>query len=178
MIKKILVAVDGSDHAAKAIAFGADIAAKYDAELLLVHVLLRQELPRDLQRIAEVEHLAAGGGRPAPAAAEVGLPVADLGSYLNLADGHVTMTVDLLSELGEKILENAEEAAREHGATKIAKRIEDGKPVDRILSLAKSEAADLIVTGARGLSDVKALILGSVSHKLAQMSPVTCVTVR
>ncbi len=47
-----------------------------------------------------------------------------------------------------------------------------------ILDIAKSENADLIVTGARGLSDVKALVVGSVSHKLAQMSPVTCVTVR
>lgn len=178
MIKKILVAVDGSDHAAKAIAFAADIAAKYDAELLLVHVLLRQELPRDLERIAEAEHLVARDGRGTPAAAEAGLPVADLGSYLNLADGHVTMTADLLNELGQKILDNAEKAARGHGARNIVKRIEDGKPVERILDLAGSEKVDMIVTGARGLSDVKALILGSVSHKLAHMSPVTCVTVR
>jgi nucleotide-binding universal stress UspA family protein len=178
MVKKILIAIDGSDHAGKAVAFGADIAAKYGAELLLVHVLLRQELPRDLQRIAEAEHLVPGDGRAMPAAAAAGLPVADLGSYLNLADGHVAMTRDVLHELGEKILDNAETVAREHGAGKIVKRIEDGKPIDRILQLARSEKVDLVVTGARGLSDVKALILGSVSHKLAQMSPVTCITVR
>lgn len=178
MIKKILVAIDGSDHAAKAVAFGADIAAKYGAELVLVHVLLRQELPRDLQRIAEAEHLLAGDGRRVPAGAAVGLPVADLGSYLNLSDGNVTMTKEILRELGEKILDNAERSALDHGAGKIVKRIEDGKPVEVILDIAKSENADLIVTGSRGLSDLKALVVGSVSHKLAQMSPVTCVTVR
>lgn len=173
MIKKVLVAIDGSDHAAKAVAFGADIAAKYGAELILAHVLLRQALPRDLKRIAEAEHLVAGEGRQVAAEAAAGL-----GSYLNLADGKVAMTTDILREIGNKILDNAERSALDHGAVKITKRIEDGKPVDVILNIAKSEKADLIVTGARGLSDMKALFAGSVSHKVAQMSPVTCVTVR
>jgi nucleotide-binding universal stress UspA family protein len=34
------------------------------------------------------------------------------------------------------------------------------------------------VTGARGLSDISSLLLGSVSHRLAHLAPVTCVTVR
>ena len=38
--------------------------------------------------------------------------------------------------------------------------------------------ADMIVSGARGLSNIKARFVGSVSHKLAQLSPVTCVSVR
>jgi nucleotide-binding universal stress UspA family protein len=177
VIKKALVAVDGSDHASKAVALGADIAAKYDAELVLLHVLLRQELPRDLQRIAAAEHLVSGDGRRAPAAAAAGLPVADLGSYLNLAVDNSAMTEDVLRVLGKRILDNAESLALDHGVRKVAKRIEDGKPVDVILEIAKSVGADLIVTGARGLSNAKALVVGSVSHKIAQMSPVTCVTV-
>ena len=176
-INKVLVAIDGSNHAAKAVALAADIAAKYGAELVLLHVLLRQELPRDLQRIAEAEHLVSGDGRRVPAASAAGLPVADLGSYLNLADGNATMTEDILRVLGNKVLDNAERSALEHGAGKITKRIEDGKPVEAILDVAKSGNVDLIVTGARGLSNMKALVVGSVSHKLAQMSPVTCVTV-
>jgi nucleotide-binding universal stress UspA family protein len=178
MFKKIIVAIDGSNHAGKAVAIGADIAGKYGAELILLHALLSRELPRDLQRIAEAEHLIAADARRQPVAATAGLPVADLGSYLNLSDGKVTMTKSILRELGEKILDNAEKLARDHGAGRIVKRIEDGDPVDVILDVAKSEKADLIVTGARGLSDLKALVVGSVSHKLAQASPVTCVTVR
>jgi nucleotide-binding universal stress UspA family protein len=178
MFKKIIVAIDGSNHAGKAVAIGADIASKYGADLVLLHVLLRRELPRDLQRIADAEHLIAGDGRRQPVAAAAGLPVADLGSYLNLSDGNVTLTKSILRELGEKILDNAEKSARDHGADRIVRRIEDGDPVDVILDVAKSEKADLIVTGARGLSDLKALVVGSVSHKLAQASLVTCVTVR
>jgi len=174
MVKKVLVAIDGSDHADKAVALGADIAAKYDAELILLHVLLRRELPRELQRLAEAEHLVAGDGRrTAPA----GMPVADLGSYINLADGNATLTEDVLRMIGRKILDNAESEALDHGARKISKRVEDGKPVDVILDVAKSEQVDMIVTGARGLSNVKSIFVGSVSQKLAQTSSVTCVTV-
>ena len=37
---------------------------------------------------------------------------------------------------------------------------------------------DLIVVGTRGLSDLKGLLMGSVSHKLGQLSKVTCITVK
>ena len=47
-----------------------------------------------------------------------------------------------------------------------------------ILETVEAEQADLVVSGARGLSDLKALMVGSVSHKLSHLSPVTCVTVR
>jgi nucleotide-binding universal stress UspA family protein len=105
------------------------------------------------------------------------LAVADLGSYLNLAVDNSTMTEDILRVLGKRILDNAESLALDHGVEKVAKRIEDSKPVDVILEIAKSVGADLIITGARGLSNAKALVVDSVSHKVAQMSPVTCVTV-
>jgi nucleotide-binding universal stress UspA family protein len=174
MVNKVLVAIDGSDHAGKAVALAADIAAKYDAELILLHVLLHQELPRELHRLAEAEHLVAGDGRPM---ASSGLPVADLGTYLNLVDGNATLTEDALRLIGNKILENAENVAHGHGAKNVTKRVEGGNPVDTILQVAQSEKVDMIVTGARGLSNLKSIFAGSVSQKLAQRSPVTCVTV-
>jgi nucleotide-binding universal stress UspA family protein len=39
MIRKMLVATDGSDHANRAIAYASDIASKYEAILYLVHVV-------------------------------------------------------------------------------------------------------------------------------------------
>lgn len=173
MIKKILIAIDGSSHSTKAAEIGSDIAAKYGAEVVLVHVLLHQELPQDLKHLIDVEYLTSQAVRPAAGSA----PVADLGSYFSLGGGGKELTSDVIQAVGEQVLRQAETTARKQGADKISTRIEDGKPVDKILEIANSEGVDLIVSGARGLSDVKAIILGSVSHKLAQLSPVPCLTV-
>ena len=174
MIKKVLIATDGSQNADKAVAFGSDLAARYGAEVVLVHVLLRHELPDEMRRMAAVEHLASGA--PAPSAA---IPAVDLANIMDMrGGGRATVSDAALQAIGERIMEHAEEVAREHGVGKITKRIEDGKPVDRILAVAKSDGADLIVSGARGLSDLEALFVGSVAHKLAHLSPVTCLSVK
>jgi nucleotide-binding universal stress UspA family protein len=39
MLKRILVATDGSDHARKAVEYACDIASKYDAMIYLIHVI-------------------------------------------------------------------------------------------------------------------------------------------
>jgi nucleotide-binding universal stress UspA family protein len=56
MAKTILIATDGSSHANKAVQVGSDIAAKYGAEVVLVHVLLRDHLSENLRQMAEVEY--------------------------------------------------------------------------------------------------------------------------
>ncbi len=58
MFKKILVATDGSDQADKAVRFAAELAEKYQAQLLLLHVLLRKELSENIRHLAEVEYRA------------------------------------------------------------------------------------------------------------------------
>lgn len=174
MIKKVLIATDGSEQATKAVEFGSDIAARYDAEVVLVHVLLRHELPDDLKRMVAAEHLTPKAP-PLPSAA---MPAVDLANIVNVRGGALTMPDEALSAIADRVLEHAESTARDRGVEQIVKRIEDGKPVDRILAVAKEEGVDLIVSGARGLSDLEALFVGSVSHKLSHLAPVTCLTVR
>ncbi len=50
MTKSILVAVDGSDNAERAVAVAADLAQKYDAQLIAVHVM--RDTARDARRPA------------------------------------------------------------------------------------------------------------------------------
>lgn len=177
MIKKVLIATDGSEHARKAVAFGADIAAKYGAEVILLHVLLRNELSEDLRRMAQIEHLTVEGNKPL-AEAIASVPVGRFPAQIAFFQDPSAPPEDMLQAIGGQILDRAEDLAVEHGVTRISKRIEDGKPVDRILEVVKAEKVDLVVSGARGLSDLAALLLGSTSHRLAQLSPVTCITVR
>ena len=43
-----------------------------------------------------------------------------------------------------------------------------GKPADEILTVAKQDKADLIVTGAKGLGAIRRVLLGSVSTRVVQ----------
>ena len=53
-----------------------------------------------------------------------------------------------------------------------------GDPVKEILRHAEEDAANLIVMGSRGLGDLQGLLMGSVSHKVSQLSPCSCITVK
>jgi nucleotide-binding universal stress UspA family protein len=177
MFKKVLIATDGSDHASKAVAVGADIAAKYDAAVVLVHVQLHSELSEHLRHMAEVEGLAEPSG-PSLERALASVPEGHFPANLTFAAEDTASSYKVLNAIGKQVLHRAETEARDHGAKNIASRMADGDPVKRILEIAEEEKADLVVAGARGLSDVAALVVGSVSHKLSHLSPVTCITVR
>ena len=57
MIKKILIAVDGSKHSLSSVAFGAEIAKAMDAQVLLYHVVKPYKLPDALRVFAKAEHM-------------------------------------------------------------------------------------------------------------------------
>ena len=58
MIKKILIAVDGSKHSTSSVAWGAEIAKALDAQVLLYHVVKPYKLPESLRAFARAEHMA------------------------------------------------------------------------------------------------------------------------
>ena len=57
MIKKILIAVDGSRHSLKSVEYGAAIANGVGAKALLYHVVKPYKLPESLQKFAKAEHM-------------------------------------------------------------------------------------------------------------------------
>ena len=150
MVKTILVPTDGSDHAAKAVGFAADIAPKYGASIVLLHVLSdpgTARVPEEVRGLAKLEH--------------------------------VQITEHDIRQAGaNELLHNAETQAREHGATEVEQVIEEGDPTRRILACAEARGADLIIMGSRGLGDLQGLLLGSVSHKVGHLAKCTCITVR
>jgi nucleotide-binding universal stress UspA family protein len=172
MFKTILVPIDGSDHANKAVRIAGDLAAKYDAELVLLQVLLRGHLNEGLQQFAEVEGLVQG---PALSEAIASIPAARFPVSMIPGNGGDTKEA-VLSAAAE--LKTAKDAAKRQGAKKLRTLIEDGDPAQRILDRAKSEGADLIVMGTRGFSDLKGLIVGSVSHKVSHLAPCAVMSVR
>jgi nucleotide-binding universal stress UspA family protein len=177
MIKTILVASDGSDHANKALRLASDLGAKYGARLVLVHVLLSTARAETLRALvtrrglskklrsqlenyeADFQRVIAGAG-------------ADVG-YIAAPPPR-----ELVETIGQQILARGDKTAAKAGVKKISTELVDGDPADAILQLAVRHKADMIVMGSRGLSDFKGLLLGSTSHKVAAQADCTCVTVK
>lgn len=57
MIRKILAAIDGSEHAWKALDLAADIAMQLGAQLIVLHVVPFEPLSEALRAFAAVEYL-------------------------------------------------------------------------------------------------------------------------
>ena len=60
MFKKIVVPVDGSEHALEAVDAAVDIAGKYDSEIFLVNVSRRAKYTGDIDKFAQSEYRQAG----------------------------------------------------------------------------------------------------------------------
>lgn len=150
-MNKILVAIDGSDHAWKALDLAADLAKLHGARLLVLHVVPYEPMPEALRAFAVAEHIPLDE---------------ELGRF------HQART------LGDQLTRRAEARAKEKGVSAVESRAAEGKPADQILEHAKGEGVDMIVLGNRGLSQPEALFLGSVSHKVAYHANCTCVTVK
>jgi len=171
MFGHILCALDGSDHARKALSLALDLAAAGRAKLTLIQVLLASADSRELKRFAEIEGLA-GSVEPA---------ISDLAAVEGRYDFHydaAPRSQRYLVEIGQKLLDEAKEDAAERGIAKVETILTGGDPAAAILRAVEDRKVDCVVLGARGLSDVEALFLGSVSHKVANRVACTCIVVK
>ena len=83
-----------------------------------------------------------------------------------------------LSDYAKEIVAVAKKRAQERGAKDVDAFVKRGQPARTIVAFAKEHGVDTIVMGARGTGDVESFLLGSVSHKVSGLSPVTCVLVK
>jgi nucleotide-binding universal stress UspA family protein len=149
------------------------MATKFDARLVLFHVLMRNLDAAEIRRFSEIE------GLTEESISEV--------QRLQNVDGRIEVghpfdakgiPSNTLVELGQQILSSARSNAEEKGVSEIATVIGDGAPAARILSCAEQEKVDCIIMGSRGLSDIQALLQGSVSRKVSNRADCTIITVR
>ena len=84
----------------------------------------------------------------------------------------------VLSQLAQDYVDEAVARARELGAAKVQGMVKRGQPSRTIVETAKERKADAIVMGSRGLGDIGAMLLGSVSHKVSSLAECTCITVK
>jgi nucleotide-binding universal stress UspA family protein len=144
LFSKILVGLDGSEYSLKALDFAADLAKKYQSQLVLVHVVMRQ-----IYAINPPEAGVLAG----------------------------TAIVRELEEDGKAILAKGEETVRAQRVP-VETRLKQGVPAEELLRAAADEKVDLIVLGSRGLSQVRAFFLGSVSDKVSHHAKCPALIVR
>lgn len=171
-VRKILVPVDGSPHALKAAELASDLAVRHDAEIVLLHALLSKEMPAGLKRALEIEL----GERVPGYDNLVTIPVQIMARVGNRKDN--TLSVRELGLVGQYVLSGVADKCLSRGVRKVEKRVEEGRAAEVIADVAKAIDADMIVMGSRGLSDVKRLVFGSVSHEVAKAVPCTLVIVQ
>ena len=176
MIQKILLAVDGSDHAAKAAAFCGDLASRYDADVVLLHVLDPRQFTPEHQRMAEVEHILPAGHGQLPWVENVPAELAAMLQEDTTSEGRSRV----LGYLADKVVGDTTRVLRKHGLDdgRLRCLLKNGNPVSGILETASDEQADLIVMGSRGLSSLRGLAQGSVSQKVSHLADCTVLTVK
>jgi nucleotide-binding universal stress UspA family protein len=146
VLLKILVPVDGSTQAERALDYAIFLAKTCGASLGIIHVV---QLPTTW---------------PVPRNWSIPTPPDNL-----VHDERQTYhrMVELIEANGKGILELGEVKAKTAGLT-VEKIMESGHPADRIVKAASDKEYDLIVMGSRGISGIKEMLLGSVSHHVCQ----------
>ena len=148
MIERILVASDGSPPAGRAVAVAGELAAALGAKVFLLYAV--------------------------PTATHGSIPE----GFEDLADLEHMTVGDVLQAVGEEILTRAEGKLRAAGVAAIERLLPNGPAGPAILAAAANHEADLVVLGSRGLGEVEGMLLGSVSHKVSQNAPCSCLTVK
>ena len=175
-MERILVALDGSEHSDKALDLASDLAGQYAAELILLHVLSDKPLTDAERHLAEVEYLddllsslepsdPGAGGDPRLRAQRVLQHYADVAHRFREA-------------IGARLMSGARARAREKGRAAGADTSRGRRPRRHHLASGQGSGRRHDLFGSRGLGDVKGLLMGSVSHKVAHLADCTCVAVK
>jgi len=146
MFERILVPLDGSDHSFRALDAAIQIAKKFTGKITLVHVY-HVSAEVDVNYEASQEPGVPGTGVPVMTASEV----SKLDRYASEAGNGI------LSEGKRRV-----EAEKVEAETALI----EGNAVEEVSRMAEEGKFGLIVIGARGISHVRELFLGSVTESI------------
>ena len=149
-MRRILLAVDGSDHSSRAAELAAELSSCFGAEVDIVHIVPERDLiPVHLHPFVH--------------------------DFSQLEHTYVVRR-DVLEETGRRIVGGAANTVRDAGGTVGVEEVIRGRPDQEIAQMADRIDADAIVMGRRGLGEVKGLFMGSVSTRVGQLSERTLIT--
>jgi nucleotide-binding universal stress UspA family protein len=172
--RRILVALDGSTEAAKALDLAIEMARAFNGELAALHVVSRQTLSEGERHLAENEYRAEVQQSLRGSKFVAGTPVTVEG----LAGTSYDAGLAIRTAIGRAVMDRAEADARSRQVPLVETTIGDGDPASVILEVADRTKPDFLVVGSRGLGGIERLLLGSVSQKVSQSAGCTVVIVK
>ncbi|HOI76878.1 MAG TPA: universal stress protein [Methanofastidiosum sp.] len=146
--KRIITPVDGSESSKRSAKKAIYLAKKMDVELITLYVV----------------HV--------PISAYVGPPYSPV---IYTDDTEIKEIRKKMKKEGALVLDEIEEMASKVGLT-ITKKILEGSPDEEIIRISKKD--DLIVMGAKGISAIDRIFLGSVSEKVLHNASSSVMVVR
>ena len=138
MFRKIIVPIDGSEHSLKALEEAAQIAKLSSGEITLINVF-------SVQPIMMPEPSTSG---------YTGGPI--------FTGTEFSRIIEAAQKSGNRILQDGEQKISASGV-KVEKMLVEGHTVQEIVRAANEGNFDLIVIGARGISHIREMLLGSVT---------------
>jgi nucleotide-binding universal stress UspA family protein len=160
-VQNILVPIDYSSNSQGALQWGASLAEKYRAKLLLLHVI-----PKAVEEVSP-----AGGGFVSPTASfhEVRVP----GTQPSMRQ---PIIIDLVDTTHTELQDFAGKNLKDTVPVQV--QVAVGKPAEEILRVAREGKVGLIVMGTHGRTGVRHLLLGSVAEAVTRHAPCPVFTVR
>lgn len=155
LFESILVPLDGSEHSLRALDVAVQTAKVFKAKLTLIHVYSATVRPIILPEPTTLTP----SGVPAITAEEV------------------SKVIEAARGAGERILADGRQRA-EACRLKVKTVLKEGQTTQEIIRTAKEEKFDLIVIGARGISKIREILLGSVSDGVTRNAPCPVLVVK
>lgn len=81
-----------------------------------------------------------------------------------------------MKDEARKVIDQARSAVDLEGI-EVEEVVRQGRPAERINEAAETLGVDTIIMGSRGVSDMRGMVFGSVSHKVSHTAGCTVVTV-
>lgn len=156
MYQSILVPMDGSESAQKALEVAGRITSSAQATIYLLNVPELPEATDALGRAAGAPALDASSGEAVQAGLEL---------------------VEQAEQSGLGLIERIKKASG-LTSTELKTVVKTGSPAEVILEQAAELGVEVIVMGSRGLSDWKGLVVGSVSHKVMHTAECAVILVK
>lgn len=149
MFQKIMVGVDGSDSALRAVDAAARLAKDHDARLIMCHVVQISAIAEEALKVSATAHLEK---EPKQIMERISQEILDAAKAHAVKSGLPEARIETFSA--------------------------DGNQASRLIEAATSREVDLVVVGSRGRGRLEGLLLGSVSQKIAALAPCACLIVK